>query len=196
MSEQVHIRVGEGRKEKWDAHATEDHADKDGSVSKLIRHAVERQIEMDSGDTPVGPSDGAQTVEPNGRIDDILTGVENNGSALEEIQNRLARLHDDVVSGGMPEPEVVFSEVYGAVPAVEDGFTDADESAIATEFGATVEEIADDVEMTVEEVSRALIQLHYEYDDVGNWIRRVEMEAFGDNEPEVYEIRDREITYH
>jgi hypothetical protein len=172
MSEQVHIRVGEGRKEKWNAHATEDHADKYGSVSKLIRHAVERQIEMDTGDTPVGPSEGAQTVEPNGRIDDILTGVEDNGSALEEIQNRLARLHDDVVSGGMPEPEVVFSEVYGAVPAVEDSFSEADEAAIAREFGATAAEIADDTDMTVEEVSRALIQLHYEYDDVAMLMTR------------------------
>jgi hypothetical protein len=162
--------VGENRRKKWDTHATEDHADKYGNVSKLIRHAVERQIEVDAGEgsaPTAGGAEGAQAVEANGRVDDILTGVENNESTLESIQERLARLHDDVVSGGMPEPELVFSEVYGAVPTVEDSFSGADEAAIAREFGATAEEIAEDVELSQEEAARALIQLHYEYDDVG-----------------------------
>jgi hypothetical protein len=172
MSEKVHIRVGEGRKTKWDTHATEDHADKYGTMSKLIRHAVERQIEVDAGDTPAGQSDASQTVEANGRIDDIKTGVEDNGSALEDIQNRLAELHNDVVSGGMPDPELVFSDVYGAIPTVEDSFADADETAVAREFGATAGEIADDVDMSEAEVSRALIQLHYEYDDVAMLMTR------------------------
>lgn len=166
MSEKVHIRVGDGRKEKWDTHASEDHADKYGTMSKLIRHAVERQIEVDTGASPSEPSQGTQPVEANGRIDDILTGVEDNGSALEAIQNRLAKIHDDVVSGGMPEPELMFSDVYGAVPAVEDSFSEADKLAVAREFGATADEIAEDLEMSVDEAARALIQLHYEYDDV------------------------------
>jgi len=56
--------------------------------------------------------------------------------------------------------------VYGAIPAVEDSFADADETAIAKEFGATATEIAEDTDLSEEETARALIQLHYEYDDV------------------------------
>lgn len=161
MSEQVHIRVGEGRKEKWDTHATEEHGDKYGSVSKLIRHAVERQIEMDAegGSEPTG--DGSQSVEANGRIDDILNGVEDNGSALEAIEGRLENIHDTMLSqGGIPDS--VFSDVYGALPTVKDGFENADKDAIARKFGETAGEIAEKAGISELEAARALVQLHYE----------------------------------
>ncbi|GAB3672462.1 hypothetical protein [Halopiger thermotolerans] len=162
MSEKVHIRVGDGRKEKWNEHANDDFGDKYGSMSKLVRHAVERQIERDTGDASA--ESGSQTVEANGRIDDILNGVEDNGSALEAIEDRLEKMHDTMLSqGGIPES--VFSDVYGAIPVVESGFEGADKDAIATEFGATPSEIADEAGVTEEEAARALVQLRYEYGD-------------------------------
>ncbi|OYR82322.1 hypothetical protein DJ84_10790 [Halorubrum ezzemoulense] len=164
MSEQVHIRVGEGRKEKWDTHASEDHADKYGSVSKLIRHAVERQIEMDTGEGSDPAADGSQSVEANGRIDDILNGVQDNGSALEAIEGRLENIHDTMLSqGGIPES--VFSDVYGAIPVVESGFEGADKDAVAEQFGATAAEIAEDAGVAEEEAARALVQIRYDYED-------------------------------
>ena len=154
MSEQVHIRVGESRHEKWVQHAE---AEYDGNMSKLIRGAVEKEI-SGAGDTA---SDGAQTVEPNGRIDDILNGVEDNGSALEAIQDRLENMHDTMLSqGGLPDK--VFSDVYGALPTVKDGFEDADKDAIALEFGATAAEIAENAGVSELEAERALVQLRYE----------------------------------
>ncbi|MDL0140335.1 hypothetical protein PNP85_12560 [Halobacterium salinarum] len=165
MSEKVHIRVGEGRKAKWDTHAKEDYADKYGSMSKLIRHAVERQIEVDVGEGG-GESEGAQTAEPNGRIDDILNGVEDNGSALEAIQDRLENMHDTMLSqGGIPDK--VFSDVYGALPTVENGFEGADKDAVAERFGATAAEIAEDAGVSELEAARTLVQLHYEDDYSG-----------------------------
>jgi hypothetical protein len=154
MSEQVHIRVGESRHEKWVKHAE---AEYDGNMSKLIRGAVEKEI-SGAGDTA---SDGAQTVEPNGRIDDILNGVEDNGSALEAIQDRLENIHDTMLSqGGLPDK--VFSDVYGALPTVKDGFEGADKDAIAVEFGATAAEIAENAGVSELEAERALVQLRYE----------------------------------
>ena len=156
MSEQVHIRVGETRHEKWVDHAE---AEYDGNMSKLIRAAVEREIGGSSEDDTA--SNGAQTVEPNGRIDDILNGVEDNESALEDIQDRLENMHDTMLSqGGLPDK--VFSEVYGALPTVKDGFEDADKDAIAVEFGATADQIAEKAGISELEASRALVQLLYE----------------------------------
>ncbi|MDL0145795.1 hypothetical protein [Halobacterium salinarum] len=154
MSEQVHIRVGESRHEKWVNHAE---AEYDGNMSKLIRSAVEKEI-SGAGDNA---SEGAQTVEPNGRIDDILNGVEDNGSALEAIQDRLENMHDTMLSqGGLPDK--VFSDVYGHLPVVKEGFEDADKGAIAVEFGATAGEIAEKAGISELEASRALVQLYYE----------------------------------
>lgn len=159
MSEQVHIRVGESRHEKWVNHAE---AEYDGNMSKLIRAAVEKEI-SGTGDTA---SEDAQTVEPNGRIDDILNGVEDNGSALEAIQDRLENMHDTMLSqGGLPDK--VFSDVYGALPTVKDGFEDADKDAIAVEFGATAAEIAEKAGVSELEAERALVQLRYEDDYSG-----------------------------
>jgi len=165
-SKRVHIRVGEDRREKWKDHATEDFEDKYGSVSKLIRNAVETQIDIDSGNLSAGGSTGETTVEPNGRIDDIKVTVEDNGSTLEDIQERLTKIHDDVVSGGMPEPELVFSDVYGELPVVEDSFAEADKAATAREFGMTATEVAEKIDMSEDDVGSALIQLYYEYDGV------------------------------
>lgn len=164
MSEQVHIRVGEGRKGKWDTHATDTHSDKYGSISKLIRHAVERQIEVDTG----SHSDTSSTEESgtDGRIDDVLDGVEDNGKSLESIQQRLENIHDTMLSqGGIPNS--VFSDVYAALPVVKDGFEDAEKDAVATEFGATAEEIADKAGISELEASRALVQLRYGDDYAG-----------------------------
>ncbi|QGA81590.1 hypothetical protein [Halomicrobium sp. LC1Hm] len=156
MSEQVHIRVGESRHQKWVSHAE---AEYDGNMSKLIRAAVEKEI---SGASDGGsPSDGGETVEANGRIDDILNGVEDNGSALEAIEDRLEKMHDTMLSqGGIPDS--VFSDIYGALNPVEDGFEDADKDAIAREFGETAGEIAEKAGVTELEAARALVQLHYE----------------------------------
>ena len=171
MSEKVHIRVGEGRKAKWDIHATEDHADKYGSMSKLIRHAVERQIEVDTGEGGGGSAEGGQTVEANGRIDDILNGVEDNGGALEAIEDRLENMHDTMLSqGGVPDK--VVSEVYGATPVVESGFEGADKDAVAMKFGATAAEIAEDAGISELEAERALVLLRHEYDDVAMLMTR------------------------
>jgi len=170
MSEQVHIRVGESRHEKWANHAE---AEYDGNMSKLIRAAVEKEIGGASEDDTT--SDGAQTVEPNGRIDDILNGVEDNGSALEAIQDRLENMHDTMLSqGGLPDK--VFSDVYGALPTVKDGFEGADKDAIAVEFGATAGEIAEKAGISELEASRALVQLHYE--DEYSGVQMLMTEAF------------------
>lgn len=164
MSEKVHLRVGEGRKEKWDTHATEDHADKYGSLSALIRHAVESQIERDAGDATEA-SHGAQPVEANGRIDDIKTGVEDNGKTLESIQGRLVEIQDTLVSqGGIPDR--VFSAVYGAIPMVEHGTGTTDKNELAQEFGAKAPEIAEEAGVSMRETSKALAELYHEYDDV------------------------------
>ena len=162
MSEQVHIRVGESRHQKWVSHAE---AEYDGNMSKLIRAAVEKEIS--GGSDGSSPSDGAETVEANGRIDDILNGVEDNGSTLEAIEDRLENMHDTMLSqGGIPNK--VFSDVYGALPVVKDGFEGADKDAIAVEFGATAAEIAEDAGVSELEAGKALVQLYYEddYSDV------------------------------
>lgn len=162
MSEQVHIRVGESRHEKWVNHAETEY---DGNMSKLIRAAVEKEI---SGSPDDGsPSDGAETVEANGRMDDILNGVEDNGSALEAIEDCLENMHDTMLSqSGIPSK--VFSDVYGALPVVKDGFEGADKDAIAVEFGATAAEIVEDAGVSELEAGKALVQLYYEddYSDV------------------------------
>lgn len=158
MSEQVHIRVGESRHEKWVSYAE---AEYDGNMSKLIRAAVEKEISGTSdGDTA---PEGSQTVEANGRVDDILTNVEDNGSALEAIQERLENMHDTMLSqGGIPDK--IFSSVYGAIPVVKRGFEEADKDAIAREFGETAAEIADTAGVSKMEAARALVQLHYDND--------------------------------
>ena len=159
MSEQVHIRVGETRHEKWVNYAESEY---DGNMSKLIRAAVEKEISGASDGS--SSSDGPQTVEANGRIDDILNGVEDNGSALEAIQDRLENMHDTMLSqGGVPES--VFSKVYGAIPTVDSGFEGADKDAVAKRFGATEEEIAEDAGVAKEEAARALVQIRYDYED-------------------------------
>lgn len=156
MSEQVHIRVGKSRHQKWVSHAE---AEYDGNMSKLIRAAAEKEI---SGVSDGGsPSDGAEAVAANGRIDDILNGVEDNGSALEATQDRLENMHDTMLSqGGLPDK--VFSDVYGHLPVVKDGFEDADKDAIAIEFGATAAEIAEKAGVSEFEAERALVQQRQE----------------------------------
>ncbi|PSQ52970.1 hypothetical protein BRD20_04510 [Halobacteriales archaeon SW_8_65_20] len=130
-------------------------------MSKLIHAAVEKEI---SGASDGGsPSDGAETVEANGRIDDILNSVEDNGSALEAIEDRLENMHDTMLSqGGIPNK--VFSAVYDALPVVKGGFEGADKDAIAAEFGATAAEIAEDAGVSELEAGKALVQLYYEDD--------------------------------
>jgi len=122
MSEQVHIRVGESRHKKWVDHAESEF---DGNMSKLIRSAVEKEIsgrENDSADT--------QTATAGGKADDILNGVEDNGNALESIEERLETIHDTMIShGGIPDK--VFSDVYGAIPVVKGGLNDATLDSIA-----------------------------------------------------------------
>lgn len=177
-SKQVHIRVGENRRERWQDHAKDDFGDKYGSVSALIRQAVETQMDIDKGNLSAGGdgSDAPQTVEANGRIDDILTGVEDNGSALEAIEDRLTNMHDTMLSqGGIPDK--VFSDVYGHLPVVKDGFEDADKDAIALEFGATAAEIADKAGVSELEAERALVQLRYDDDYSG--VNMLMTEGFG-----------------
>ena len=99
ISEQVNIRVGDGRKEKWNDHATDDFGEKYGTISKLIWHAVERQIEQNKGGSETGAQQ-TQPVEANGQIDDILTGVEDNGNALDSKQDCIDRLYKQVAAGG------------------------------------------------------------------------------------------------
>jgi len=155
MSEQVHIRVGESRYEKWDNHAE---AEYDGNMSKLIRNAVENEI-SDTGGTA---RDG--TVEANGRIDDILTGVEDNGSALESIEDRLKDIQDTMLTEGGVTPSAA-SAVYGATPLVEKEF-EGDEEAIANRFGATPTEIAEDADVPVAMAVRSLQKNYEEYDSI------------------------------
>lgn len=160
MSEQVHIRVGETRHEKWVNHAE---AEYDGNMSKLIRNAVENEIggAANGGAAP----DGAQTVEANGRIDDILNGVEDNEGALEAIEDRLKNMHDTMLSqSGVPQS--VLSTAYGVLDVTEGEFEDADGEALANQFGLTPSEVAELGDISENEARRALTELYYEYDDM------------------------------
>lgn len=159
MSEQVHIRVGETRHEKWVNHAE---AEYDGNMSKLIRNAVENEIGGTSGGGTA--PDGAQTVEANGRIDDILNGVEDNGGALEAIENRLKDIQDTMLTEGGVTPSSA-SAVYGATPLVEKGF-EGGEEAIANKFGATPTEIAEDAGVSEALAIRTLQKNYEEYDSI------------------------------
>lgn len=162
-SKRVHIRVGENRRDKWNRHASDDFSDKYGSVSALIRTAVETQIDIDKGNLSAGAdaSDGTQTVEANGRIDDILTGVEDNGTALEAIQSRLDRLHEQVSAGGGVSDKV-FSDVFGALVEIEAsaGVTERINRAL------TPTDVAEKAGVSVEQAEAALAQMRREYDDV------------------------------
>ncbi|WP_336357603.1 hypothetical protein [Haloarcula sp. CGMCC 1.6347] len=76
-------------------------------------------------------------------------------------------MHDTMLSqGGIPNK--VFSDVYGALPVVEEVFEGADRDAIAVKFGATAAEVADDAGVSELEAGKALVQLYYEddYSDV------------------------------
>ena len=171
-SKRVHIRVGEDRRKKWKDHATEDFEDKYGSVSKLIRDAVETQMDIDKGNLSTGGSDtdAPQTVEPNGRIDDIKVTVEDNSDVLEDIEERLSHMHDTMLSqGGIPDD--MLSDVYGTLEVVEGGFADADKDAIAREFGMTPSDVATEADISIEEAGQALVLLRYEYDDVDMLMR-------------------------
>lgn len=163
MSEQVHIRVGETRHEKWVNHAE---AEYDGNMSKLIRNAVENEISNTSNGNAA--ADGSQTVEANGRIDDILTGVEDNGSSLEAIEDRLKDIQDTMLTEGGVTPTST-SAVYGATPLVEKGLEDADKETIANKFGATPEEIAEDAGVSVAMAVRTLQKNYEEYDSIGKY---------------------------
>lgn len=165
-SKRVHIRVGENRREKWKEHAAEDFEDKYGSVSKLIRDAVETQIDIDSGNLSAGGPTGETTVEPNGRIDDIKVTVEDNESTLEDIQERLTEMHDTMASQGAI-PDRVYSAVYGAIPTVEfEEGKGKEPKELAEEFGAHAPEIAEEAGVSMVEASKVLIEHYHEYDDV------------------------------
>ncbi|MDB9248885.1 hypothetical protein PN419_07645 [Halorubrum ezzemoulense] len=154
MSEQVHIRVGETRHKKWDKHAKSEY---DGNMSKLIRSAVEKEI-SGSEDTNTGDT---QTLESGGKIDDILNGVEDNGSALESIEERLENIHDTMISqSGVPDHTL--SEIYGALPVVKGDFKDADNGQIAVEFGETEKEIAEKAGVSELEAGKGIMELSYE----------------------------------
>ena len=62
----------------------------------------------------------------------------------------------------------VFSNIYGALLVVKDGFEGTDKDTIATEFGATAAEIAENAGVSELEAGKALVQLYYEddYSDV------------------------------
>jgi len=119
MSEQVHIRVQEGRRDDWREHAEDDHSEKYGNLSALIRHAVERQIERDQGegtdtaegsgfDTPdVGPTDG--------RMDELLEAVRTIRTDVEDLSDGVDRAVDAVHAQEGVDPDVA-PEVFELLP--------------------------------------------------------------------------------
>lgn len=164
-SKRVHIRVGEDRRDKWHGHATEDFGDKYGSVSALIRDAVETQMDIDKGNLSAGSSEvsnASQQPKANGRIDAILTGVEDNSASLESIEERLSRIHETMASGGGVSTRVQ-SDVYGALVEIE---ATMDPVKKINTAGITSTEVAERADVSVEQAESALAQLRREYDDV------------------------------
>lgn len=159
-SKQVHIRVGEERRDQWGKHAD---ANGYSSVSELIRNAVSTQMAVDKGAFNTnGDSSGS---EPNGRLDDTLAQAQDNGQTLERIEEKLARLSETVTAQGAVGDKVA-SDVWGAIPESTAGAgTDLGDMITPSE-AATPTEIAESAGVDAEAAAGALAQMRRRYDDV------------------------------
>lgn len=170
MSEQVHIRVGEGRRETWKQHAKEDYGDKYGSVAGLIRSAVETQMALDNGDLSANGDSGPTQSQANGRLDDVFAGVQDNGQDLGEIKEQLAEIRDLAASTGAVS-DAMISDVYGALPVLQ-----LDTPSSLMNKGVTPSEIAEEVDISEDDAARALGELNRSYDDMVQMIRTADMD--------------------
>lgn len=160
MSEQVHIRVSEGRRADWSAHAKDDYSEKYGNVSALVRHAVERQIERDTGDAQSTATAESADSE---RLADVHDVVTDNHSTLEDVTTELRRLREDVQATTGVSDQVV-SDVYAALPSSrlssDTGFIEGGTT------GVTPAEVAEAADVSEDDAEVALAQLRREFPNV------------------------------
>lgn len=119
MSEQVHIRVQEGRRDDWREHAEGEYSEKYGNLSALIRHAVERQIEqdLDEGSTQSKGSgfDIPEVEASNGRMDELLEAVRTIRTDVEDLSEGVDKAVDAVHAQEGVDPDVA-PEVFQLLP--------------------------------------------------------------------------------
>jgi hypothetical protein len=106
-TEQIHVAVTPERKEEWQEHAKE-HPNINGSLSQLIRLAVEREI----ADTGAG-GEGLNE-EASGRLSEILEQNRSLQSQLQGIEARLGSVERAVQED--PELQSLANEVFAVLP--------------------------------------------------------------------------------
>lgn len=132
MSEQVHIRVQEGRRDDWREHAEDAFPEKYGNLSAFIRHAVERQIEQDrneSGDSsPDSRFDIPDVDASDRRVDELLEAVRSIRTDVEGLNDNVERAVDAVHAQEGVDPDVT-PDVFELLPEGKENAVTADDLA-------------------------------------------------------------------
>lgn len=142
-SKQVHVRLPEQRREKWNEHAETHYG---GNLSRLIRSGVEAQIRADKGESQTAG-------DTSGGLDTVLSAVEDIETRLGDMTAEMGRL-GDAVNQTLTVSDRIASDVFGALPSND-------------YKPATPEAIAEEINADVKDVEIALVQLRHETKSIG-----------------------------
>lgn len=90
---QINLVVGEEQKERWRTYA-EENPDVDGTLSHLIRMAVEREVSSSRAEGDVSQMPGTE------ELGELLTAVRGIDTRLREIEGRLGVIERDADATG------------------------------------------------------------------------------------------------